>query len=168
LHVIFRQASRFILETEDSHHHHRDQVATYVFSESADLEEFQGDVRNKDFVGRFDFESLWSRPDSGRREVLEASLQNINIWQERNYPSHQTMSYYASNLDEQHQHHVQNPLIGFQPDLKQDPQTPKTVVLEFSGRRASSSSIQMPARRRWSFRKLSSSGKLRSPIGYMV
>jgi hypothetical protein len=78
------------------------------------------------------------------------------------------MSYYASNLDEQHQHHVQYPLIGFQPDLKQDPQKPKTVVLEFSGRRASSSSIHMPAKRRWSFRKSSLSGKLRSPIGCVV
>jgi hypothetical protein len=162
---MFHEVGQLVLETEHGSHHHQDEVANYIFLQEDDMKRFQGDVRNRELVGRFDFESLWSKSVSGRKEVLEASLQNLNIWKDRGHPSHHTISYYASNFDEQHRHHVQHPITGFQSDLKKDSQEPKTIVLEFSGRRSSSTSIHTPVSRRWSIRKSFSNGKLTSPIG---
>lgn len=74
----------------------------------------------------------------------EAVLQNLKIWQDRQYPYHHSLSFFASTRELRH---LDFPLLDFQRDVKPEPKQPNVAHINFVKRRQSYSSSDPKARR---------------------
>lgn len=138
---------------EDGVPHDQNVMAEYLFVSPEARKEFQGDVRYKVLVETWDFGVLWSTRIS-RQNGGEAVLQDLKVWQDRHYPYHHSLSFFASTREGRH---LEFPLLDFHRDVKAEPKQPKVAHVDFVRRRESSTSADPKLRRKSTLFRASSS-----------
>ncbi|KAI8629680.1 hypothetical protein F5Y19DRAFT_484584 [Xylariaceae sp. FL1651] len=107
----------------------------YSFTELRALQQFQGDIRDKDLLETFDTEVIWTDLQP-RRNQGEAILVELKVWRDRYPPGKYSLSFLANNKDKGHVEHY---LGSFREPAKRNTKVPQEVTLEFVNRRSGSS-----------------------------
>jgi hypothetical protein len=130
-------------------------VPKYVFLDTVDKENFQGDIRNKDLIEIFDTNKIWS--DRTSRDSAESLFQDLKIWRDRNDSTYRYSLSFNITYRKPNEH-VECPLLCFRvPATLDSRKKPRPVVLELdNGRQGSTAcSPTREIRRRptnWSIR----------------
>lgn len=114
MHVNFYEPHRMVLTNEEATLFNQTHDADYVFTTAERRKLFQGDLRGKDLVETFDFNTIWSerRP----KKYGEATFQDLKIWQDRHHPYRHTISFFASSTVNRV---LEFPVLSFQPQFSE-------------------------------------------------
>jgi len=127
----------------------------YKFEQKEDRTKFQEDLRDKDLLETFEFDSIKSKR-SGRNGPFEANNEDIKLWRRRDLQQSWSLSFYGSGVADRH---LEFPMHWFSADAERDKDV-NMVKLRFLSRKTSPNDTPSSPRRTstatWLGRKFSS------------